>query len=128
DSYVTHLLNLPNGQIMFTDFSTNGIEFLTSAGTYQAAWQPTITSAPTNLTAGQTYSISGTQFNGVSTGASYGDDFQDYTNYPLVRIVNNSTGNVYYAKTHGHSTMGVGTGSTVVSTNFDVPSGIPSGA
>ena len=125
-SYVTHLLVLPTGQIMFTDFSTT-VEILTSAGTYESAWQPTITSAPFTLTAGQTYSISGTQFNGVTTGASYGDDFQDNTNYPLVRIVNNSTGNVYYARTHGHSTMGVATGSTVVSTNFDVPSGMPSG-
>ena len=127
DSYVTHLLNLPNGQIMFTDFSTNGIEFLTSAGTYQAAWQPTITSAPTSLTVGQTYQISGTQFNGVTTGSAYGDDFQDNTNYPLVRIVNNADGHVFYARTHGHSTMGVATGSTPVSTNFDVLSGTETG-
>jgi hypothetical protein len=121
DSYVTHLLVLPTGQIMFTDFSTNGVEILTSAGTYQPSWQPTITTAPSSLTIGQTYPISGTQFNGVTTGASYGDDFQDNTNYPLVRIVNNSTGHVFYARTHDHSTMGVATGSTPVSTNFDVP-------
>ncbi len=121
DSYVTHFLVLPTGQILFTDFSTNGIEVFNSAGTYQAAWQPTITSVATNLTIGQTYPISGTQFNGVSTGASYGDDFQDTTNYPLVRIVNNTTNHVFYARTHGHSTMGVATGSTPVSTNFDVP-------
>jgi hypothetical protein len=141
DSYVTHLLVLPTGQILFTDFSTNGIEVLTSAGTYQPSWQPTITSAPASLTIGQTYPISGTQFNGVTTGASYGDDFQDSTNYPLVQIVNDSTGHVFYARTHDHSTMGVATGSTPVSTNFDVPvmetgpcelyvvaSGIPSAA
>ncbi len=121
DSYVTHLLVLPNGQIMFTDFSTNGIEILTSAGTYNSAWQPTISSAPSSLTIGQTYPISGTQFNGLTTGAAYGDDFQDNTNYPLVQIVNNGTGHVFYARTHGHSTMGVATGSTPVSTNFDVP-------
>ena len=125
-SYVGHLLVLPTGQIMFTDFTT-GVEILTSAGTYQSAWQPTITTAPYTLTPGTTYSISGTQFNGVSTGASYGDDFQDYTNYPLVRIVNSATGDVYYARTHGHSTMGVATGSTAVSTNFDVPSSMPNG-
>ena len=121
DSYVTHLLVLPTGQIMFTDFSTNGIEILTSAGTYQPSWQPTITTAPSSLTIGQTYPISGTQFNGVTTGAAYGDDFQDNTNYPLVRIVNNGTGHVFYARTHDHSSMGVATGSTPVSTNFDVP-------
>jgi hypothetical protein len=125
-SYVGHLLVLPTGQIMFTDFSTT-VELLTSAGTYESSWQPTITSVPSSLTAGTTYTVSGTQFNGVSDGAAYGDDFQDNTNYPLVRIVNNSTGNVVYCKTHGFS-VGVGTGSTVVSTSFDVPSTIGTGA
>lgn len=126
-SYVGHLLALPSGQILFTDFTTD-VEVLTPAGTYDPAWQPTITTAPHNLAAGHTYSISGTQFNGLSQGAAYGDDFQDATNYPLVRIVNTATGNVFYAKTHGHSTMGVATGATVVSTNFDVPTGIETGA
>ena len=59
---------------------------------------------------------------------AYGDDYQDATNYPLVQIVNTGTGHVFYAKTHGHSTMGVATGSTIVSTNFDVPAGIETGA
>jgi len=125
-SYVGHLLVLPSGQILFTDFSTT-VEVLTSAGTYQTAWQPTISSAPINVSPGQTYTISGTQFNGLSQGASYGDDFQDATNYPLVRIVNTASGNVFYARTHGHSTMAVATGSTPVSTNFDVPAGMPTG-
>jgi serine protease len=97
------------------------MQLFNSSGTYQAAWQPTITTAPSSLTIGQTYPISGTQFNGVTTGAEYGDDYQANTNYPLVRIVNNTTSHVFYARTHGHSTMGVATGSTPVSTNFDVP-------
>ena len=59
---------------------------------------------------------------------AFGDEFQNATNYPLVRITNNKTGNVYYAKTHDHSSMGVQTGSQSVSTSFDVPSGIESGA
>jgi Bacterial Ig-like domain (group 3) len=125
-SFVGHLLALPSGEILFTDYTT-GVEVLTTAGTYQPAWQPTITTAPVNVSPGKTYSISGTQFNGLSQGAAYGDDFQDATNYPLVRIVNTATGSVFYAKTHGHSTMGVATGTAPVSTNFDVPAGIPTG-
>jgi hypothetical protein len=121
DSFVGHLLVLPTGQILWTDFTTTGMEIFTSSGTYQASWQPTITAVPSSLTVGQTYSVSGTQFNGVTTGASYGDDFQDTTNYPLVRIVNTGTGHVFYARTHDHSTMAVQTGSTPVSTSFDVP-------
>jgi len=126
-SFQGHLLILPNGQIMYTDYSKD-VEFLTSSGTFNSAWQPTITSVPGTLTPGSTFSISGTQFNGLSQGSAYGDDLQNATNYPLVRIVNNSTGHVFYCKTHGHSTMGVATGSTIVSTNFDVPSGIETGA
>jgi len=126
-SFVGHLLVLPNGQIMYTDFTTD-VEFLTSAGTFTSTWQPTITSVPSTLNAGSTYSISGTQFNGLSQANAYGDDFQDSTNYPLVQIVNTGTGHVFFAKTHGHSTMAVATGGTIVSTNFDVPSGIETGA
>jgi hypothetical protein len=126
-SYQGHLLILPNGQVMYTDYSTD-VEFLTSAGTFNTSWQPTITSVATSLTPGSTYPISGTQFNGLSAGSAYGDDLQNATNYPLVRIVNNATGHVFYCKTHDHSTMGVATGNTVVSTNFDVPAGIETGA
>ena len=126
-SFVGHLLVLPNGEIMYTDFTTD-VEFLTSAGTFNSAWQPTITSVPSTLSAGTTYSISGTQFNGLSQAGAYGDDFQDATNYPLVQIVNTGTGHVFFAKTHGHSTMAVATGSAIVSTNFDVPAGIETGA
>jgi hypothetical protein len=127
-SFVGHLLVLPNGQIMYTDFTTD-VEFLTSAGTFNSAWQPTITSVASTLTAGSTNNvIQGTQFNGLSAANAYGDDFQDATNYPLVQIVNSGTGHVFFAKTHGHSTMAVATGSTIVSTNFDVPSGIETGA
>ena len=126
-SYQGHLLVLPNGQIMYTDYSTD-VEFLTSAGTFDPSWQPTITSVASTLTPGSTYTISGTQFNGLSQASAYGDDLQNATNYPLVRIVNNATGHVFYCKTHDHSTMGVATGSTLVSTSFDVPASIETGA
>ena len=115
---------LPNGQILI-----GGTEVYTSTGTYQAAWQPTISSAPATVTRGSTYKISGTQFNGLSqAGGGMGDEYQSSTNYPLVQITNNATTHVFYARTHGHSTMGVATGATPVSTKFDVPSGMETGA
>jgi hypothetical protein len=45
-----------------------------------------------------------------------------------VRITNNATNHVSYARTHDHSTMGVATGSAVVSTTFDVPDALELGA
>jgi outer membrane protein assembly factor BamB len=127
-TYVARMLVLPTGQILFTDGSTT-TEIYTASGTYESAWQPTITSVATTLTAGSTNNvIEGTQFNGLSQGAMYGDDAQTATNYPLVRITNNATGDIVYCKTHNHSTMGVATGSATVSTEFDIPTTIGTGA
>jgi hypothetical protein len=127
-TYVGRMLVLPTGQVLFTDGSTTA-QIYTASGTYQAAWQPTITSVASTLTPGSTNNvIDGTQFNGLSQGAAYGDDAQMATNYPLVRITNNASGAITYCKTHNHSTMGVATGSAVVSTEFDIPAAIPTGA
>jgi hypothetical protein len=115
---------LPNGQILI-----GGSEVYTPTGTYKGAWQPTISNYPSSVTRGSTYQISGTQFNGLSqAGGGMGDEYQSSTNYPLVQITNTATGHVFYARTHDHSSMGVATGSTPVSTNFDVSSGTETGA
>ena len=119
-SYEGRMLVLPTGQILFTDGSTD-VEVYTPSGTYDPSWAPTITSVPTDVQAGLTYTISGTQFNGLSEGSAYGDDAQTATNYPLVRLTNQDTGHVFYARTHDHSRMGVATGDEIVSTSFDVP-------
>jgi hypothetical protein len=120
-SYVARMLMLPNGHVLYTDGS-NDVEVYTPAGTYNFVWQPTITSYPSNITIGASwYPISGTQFNGLSQGAMYGDDAQSATNYPLVRITNYTTGHVFYMFTHNHSSMGVATAGVNVSTLFDPP-------
>jgi hypothetical protein len=117
------LLMLPTGQVL-----VGGSEVYNPAGTYQAGWAPTITSVSTSVSRGSTYKISGTQFNGLSQAAAFGDEYETATNYPLVRITNTASGHVFYAKTHNHSTMGVATGSKIVSTNFDVPATMETGA
>jgi hypothetical protein len=117
------LLVLPTGEVI-----VGGSEVYTSTGTYQASWAPAITKAPTTVVRGSTYKISGTQFNGLSQAAAFGDEYETATNYPLVRITNQATGHVFYAKTHNHSTMAVATGTKTVSTSFDVPSGMETGA
>jgi hypothetical protein len=119
------LMILPNGQVLIGGGET---EVYTSTGSYQSSWQPTISSFPSSVTPGSTYTISGTQFNGLSQAGSFGDEFQFATNYPLVQITNSSTKHVFYARTHGHSSMGVATGAATVSTNFDAPSTIETGA
>ncbi|HEX3666171.1 MAG TPA: hypothetical protein VHU23_13180 [Rhizomicrobium sp.] len=117
------LMPLPSGEVL-----VGGYAAYKTTGTYDPSWAPTVSSSPSSVTRGQTYQISGTQFNGLNQGSAFGDEFDSHTNYPLVRITNNSSGHVFYCRTHDHSTMGVATGSKTVSTNFDVPSGMETGA
>ena len=129
-SYEGRMLVLPTGQVLFTvsDGVTKFAAAYTAAGTSNPNWAPTITSLPSTITHGTTVTASGTQFNGLSNGAAYGDDAGMNSNYPIVRITNNATGHVFYAKTHNFSTMGVATGTKIVSTQFDVPATIETGA
>ena len=117
------LLMLPTGEAII-----DGAQVYRAAGAVNPAWAPTITMVPASLARGTTYKVTGTQFNGLSQAASFGDEFQSPTNYPLVRITNAGTGHVVYARTHDHSSMGVATGSASVSTNFDVPAAAETGA
>ena len=119
-SFPGHLLELPTGQLLFTDESSD-VEVFTPSGTYDRDWRPVVTFSPRVVAQGKSYVIRGKQFNGLSQGAMYNDDFQDATNYPLVRIINIATKHVFYCRTHDHSTMAVATGSKPVSTHFDVP-------
>lgn len=116
------MLLLPTGEVL-----VDGTEAYSSSGTYRGAWQPKITSWTKSITRGSSYKIFGKQFNGLSQANAFGDELQSATNYPLVRITNDSTGHVFYAKTHDHSTMSVATGDVKASTTFDVPSGMETG-
>jgi hypothetical protein len=118
------LLLLPTGDVMM-----NGQVVYKGSGTFLNRWRPTITSFLYSnfVTPGGTYQIFGTQFNGLSQANAFGDEFQVSTNFPLVRITNNATGDVSYATTHDFSTMGVATGSAIVSTFFDVPTDLETG-
>jgi hypothetical protein len=120
-----YLMVLPSGQVILTGGT---IQVYNSTGTYSPSWAPAIATFPSAVVRGSTYTITGTQFNGLSQAASVGDEFQTATNYPLVRITNNGTGHVFYARSHNHSSMGVATGSKIVSTNFDVPATMETGA
>jgi len=126
-SYFGSMLVLPTGQILFTDGSPD-VEIYTPSGGPCPGCAPNITSVASTLTHGAVNQIiRGTQFNGLSQGSAYGDDAQQATNYPLVRITD-SAGHVVYCRTHSFSTMGIATGSKLVSAQFDIPSSIALGS
>ncbi len=116
------LLVLPTGEVI-----VGGSEVYTATGTFIQPWAPLITVCPSTVVRGQSYFIFGRQFNGLSQAAAFGDEYETATNYPLVRIKNNATGHIFYAKTHDHSTMGVATGAVPTFTHFDVPAGMETG-
>ena len=119
------LLVLPTGEVIVAN---NTVRLYTPSNTtYSPSWAPAITIYPATVVRGSTYQVFGRQFNGLSQAAAFGDELETATNYPLVRITNQSSGHVFYAKTHGHSTMAVATGNAIVSTNFDVPAGTETG-
>jgi hypothetical protein len=126
-TYYTRLLALPNGQVLFNDGSHTMLVY-TAGGTANPAWAPSISSiSSTSLRPGSTASLSGSQLAGLSQGAAYGDDVQDNTNFPLVRITNLKTGVVTYARTSNWTSVSIAPGASS-STDFTIPAGTPAGA
>jgi hypothetical protein len=125
-SYYTKMLALPNGQVLFNDGSSQ-MEVYTAGGAPEASWAPSITSlSSTHLAPGGSYALSGRQLAGLDPGATYGDDVQDNTNFPLVRITNSATGVVTYARTSDWTSVSVAPGKRSA-TRFTLPPGTPAG-
>ena len=127
-SEIGHMVVLPHkGHVLFTDASSD-VEVYVPSGSPSNAWLPTITSYPKSVIRGQSYTVKGKRLNGMTQGAGFGDDAQMATNYPLVRITNNATGHVFYARTKNFSNMGVATGNAIVSATFIPNSAMETGA
>ncbi len=103
-SYVTRMLVLPTGQLLFSD-SSQILYVYTPDGATEPAMRPVVTQV---VYRGRgVFSLEGKQLNGQSAGASYGDDVQNDENYPLVRLTN-ASGLVFYCRTTNWSSTSVG--------------------
>lgn len=125
-AYQYNFVVLPTGQVLATDTGASP-EIYTPAGAANAAAVPTIISVPSTVTRTHAYFIKGKQMSGRSAGAYYGDDFQSATNFPVVRVVSQATGQVSYATTNhcGNSSIRAGALSSCI---FKVPFGAATGA
>jgi hypothetical protein len=106
------MLPLPNGQIMVINSRANpgtgGIAFYTSKGVPESSWAPIVDSISSSaLTPEKSFGVSGKQLSGLTQGSQFGDEFENATNYPLVRIVNNSSHHVFYATTSDFSSTSI---------------------
>lgn len=123
-AYQNLMLVLPDGSVLYSNFGDQLYTYSPDiAPTPLAAGKPAITSITTNSDG--SYHLTGTTLNGISEGASYGDDAQMDSNYPIVRLTAGS--NQYYARTFNWSSTGIQTGSTPVSTEFTLPAAILDG-
>ena len=129
-SWQGRTLLLPTGQVLWAaaDGAHIDVELYNSPGTVNAAWRPVITSVPTTINRGTSYTISGKQLNGFSNGSDYGDDAQAASSYPLVVVRNSASHHIFFGRTSNFSTSGIATGNTIENANFVIPSGAETGA
>jgi len=117
------MLVLPTGQVLFTNESDQLILY-TPDGAPDPSWQPAIRRVKDNLDG--TFLLKGFRLNGISEGASYGDDAEMASNYPIVRLTD-ASGNVFYARTFNWNNTGVATGILKETVEFTLPAGITPG-
>ena len=104
-SFVTRMLVLPTGQLLLSD-SSNQLYVYTPGGVAPASLRPAIFDV--DYTGGGVFKLTGTRLNGQSAGAAYGDDDEMDENYPIVRLEDPATGNIYYCRTTNWDSVRVG--------------------
>ena len=120
--YLTNMLCLPDGNILFANQGDDQYYLFTPASAPLAAGKPTISNIIENTCTN--FTITGTLFNGISEGACYGDDWQNMTNYPIVRLKSGTS--VYYARTTNWNSTGVMRGALPDTAQFTIPT-MPNG-
>jgi hypothetical protein len=125
-AFYCFLIVLPNGEIMLND-RIGDVEVYKASTAKSWVWPVISSLSSTALAVGPTYTLNGKQLAGLDQGAAYGDDYQPFTNYPLVRITNKATKHVFYARTVNWSTSSVAL-LAAGSTEFTLPAGIETGA
>ena len=115
------MLDLPDGTVLYNDSGALYIYTPDSSSPPVSAGKPTVSSFSWN--ADGSLHLTGKVFNGISQGASYGDDEQMDSNYPLARFTD-GTNNVTYGRTYNWSSTGVQTGSKIVTTECILPGNV----
>ncbi|HWY74259.1 MAG TPA: kelch repeat-containing protein, partial [Verrucomicrobiae bacterium] len=113
------LAELPDGSVLY-GHRQKDFYIYQPDGVPLAAGKPAISSITVN--GNGSLHLTGTLFNGLCQGASYGDDEQMDSNFPIVRFTD-ASGNVRYGRTYNWSNTGVMKGSLVVSTDCAIPPG-----
>ena len=124
-----NMLVLPTGQVLLgmdQDNTSAQYYVYNPTGTPLDTGKPIINQIiPLSCT---TYMAIGHRFNGISSGAAFGDENENDENYPLFRF-QTASGRVYYARSYNWNSRGVQRGLTKIDTAyFEIPATMPTGA
>ena len=123
-AYLTRMVVLPTGQVLFGNIATSSVYMYTPDGTASPALRPVINSIKYNGSG--LFTLTGKQLDGQSAGADYGDDVQMDSDYPILRLVN-SAGKVYYCRTTNWVAGDVGSSTVTQTVNFTLNPTLPAG-
>ncbi len=118
--FVNRMVVLPDGEVLFSNDGRKLFLYRPDSGP-NPSWAPTVSDISSFAGTG---TLSGTQLNGLSEGASYGDDATMASNYPIIRLFG-SDSVTRFARTSNWSSTGVATGNALESVNFTMPGGAP---
>ncbi|MBV9182853.1 MAG: hypothetical protein JO356_16205, partial [Acidobacteria bacterium] len=104
-AFVTRMLVLPNGQVLFNDGLGNQLYVYTPEGSAKRAYLPVIERVEQNEDG--VFTMTGRQLNGPSDASAYGDDAQSNENFPVVRL-QDSHGLVFYCRSKDWTSTSVG--------------------
>ena len=119
-AFVTRMLILPTGQVLFSDSDTQLWAF-TPTGAAPQNLRPRIEGM--KYGGAGVFSLTGQQLNGQSAGSNYGDDVETDQNYPIVSLADKD-GHVFYARTTNWSTTEVATKVFRETVNFTLPASL----
>jgi hypothetical protein len=122
-SFVTRMLVLPTGEVLFSDGSTQ-LWVYTPDGLAEPSWLPVF--ANVKYSGAGVFTLHGVRMNGPSAGSAYGDDVESDENYPIVRL-EDAAGNVFYARTRNWSSTLIGTAVASESVDFTLKPGVAPG-
>jgi hypothetical protein len=104
-AFVTRMLVLPSGQVLFNDGLGNQLYAYTPRGSANRAYLPVIERVQHNDDG--VFTLTGRQLNGPSDASAYGDDAQSNENFPIIRL-ENSSGLVFYCRSTDWTSTDVG--------------------
>jgi hypothetical protein len=103
-AFVTRMLILPTGQVLFSDGLGNQLYAYTPQGAARPNYRPVIERVTHD---DGVFTLTGRQLNGPSDASSYGDDAQSNENFPVIRL-QNSSGLVFYCRSTNWTSTSVG--------------------